>query len=318
MHTDVISISNIFSTPTLFPGDTGTIDTVCFEKMPPTSKVPHRRRNTKATRQIPRLSKLATPGLDRLPKELRLEIWRLTVEPRHVVIWQAKRYSEDFYFRYTPFPAALHVCRESRIELLRQYTPLSLSRPLSLPRQKRYHTRSRPRIKYFNPRQKRCSIYLSDGRQHYANYVNFAVDTVVFPGDYDFSMVSKALLDKFHRIQSVAIGLNMYGAIGHDTMRGLLQLSSLNSIYVILSGISEYNFKLYDPSTQYKLSLEGAPQGYTWSCLLSSFRRLIAKDWGPNPVPLQGLLATQEICPYTVPNNEFYCGQFRDWMAVTY
>lgn len=262
----------------------------------------------------PRSPRLATPGLDRLPTELRLEIWRLTIEPRQVVIWQAKRHSEDFYFRYTSFPAALHVCRESRTELLRQYIPLSLSRPLSLPRQKHYYTRSRPLVKYFNTRQKRCSIYLSDGRKHYVNYVNFAVDTIVFPGDYDLSMVSKALLGKFQFIQSVAIGLDMYGKIGHDTMRGLLQLSSLNSIYVILGGIGEENFKLCDPSTRYKLSLDGAPQGYTWGCLLSSYRRLIAKDWGQNLVPLQGLLAPS---PSSVLANELCCGQFRDWMAVT-
>jgi hypothetical protein len=284
--------------------------------MPPTLKATQKKGSIKATRRI--------PVFYRLPTELRLKIWWLTVEPRQVVIWQHRSYLEDVYFRNTPFPVALHVCRESRTELLQQYTPLSLPRPLSLHRQKRhcYNTRPRPRINYFSPCQKRRSVYFADGRKHYDNCVNFAIDTVVFPGDNDRSMVHKALRGKLQFIQSVAIGLDMHEKIGDNNMRLLLQLSSVNSIYVILGGMggyrfNGYNYKLYDPSTRYELSLDGAPQGYTWSCLLSSYRRLIAKDWGQNPVPLQGLLAHEEPSPDSVPANQLYCGDFCDWMVVT-
>ncbi|KFZ23245.1 hypothetical protein V502_02273 [Pseudogymnoascus sp. VKM F-4520 (FW-2644)] len=227
------------------------------------------------------LTKSTTFAFDRLPTELRLQIWWLTVKPRQVVIWQAHRFPDDFYFRYTTFPVALHVCRESRNELLEQYIPLPLPR-------------------HDHPGREYYEFYPSNGGKHYMNYVNFAIDTVVFPFDYDPDVLFRDLLPNLHLIQYIAISLGFHGRVADDIINHLRQLPSLKSIYVIVGAISEDEFKLYDPSARYKLYLDGAPPGYSWKSLLASYRGLIAYYWKQETesVPFQGVLACQE--PYAL------------------
>ena len=60
---------------------------------------------------------------------------------------------------------------------------------------------------YSNQSQKYCDIYIE---KHYINYINFAIDTIVFLNDYWLFAVSKALSDKFQLIQSITICTDIY------------------------------------------------------------------------------------------------------------
>lgn len=259
---------------------------------------PNHRQPTEHIRQTRSmtLTRSTTLNFNHLPIELRLQIWQLTIEPRQVVVWQASRYSDDFYFRYTAFPVALHICRESRNELLRQHTPLTLP--------SHHHRTGHQRS------------YPSNGRKHYVNYVNFAIDTVVIPGDYNLSVVFRDVFPESHLIQSIAIGVDMYGRFSRDTMHHLQQLPSLNSLYVIIAAIREEKFELYDPSTRYKLYVDEAPPGYSWKSHISSYRELIAKDWVQEPVPFKGLLASGYGKFDPTNKDVFFCDLYRHWMRV--
>jgi hypothetical protein len=110
-------------------------------------------------------------------------------------------------------------------------------------------------VNHLNQRQKRGDIYSFNTRKHYINYINFSVDTVVFPNDHELFAASKALLDKFQLIQSIVIHPDNYQEIWPQIVCRLRNLSNLNAIYIIVSGISEDTFQLYDPSARYELSL---------------------------------------------------------------
>jgi hypothetical protein len=74
----------------------------------------------------------AFPMFSRLPVELRLHIWELTVEPRTVEVrvfgshtihidYTKKREPYPRLFSSTPAPATLHTCREARDHLQKNY-----------------------------------------------------------------------------------------------------------------------------------------------------------------------------------------------------
>ena len=278
---------------------------------------PSKRRTTKALKDVgQRLEPLPLEGhlplkdpfpFNRLPVELRLRVWQFTAEPRHIMIWQPKPLHEYFYFRYTSFPVALHVCTESRSGVLPQYTRILLS-----PEGRHYEIRRNPRVDYFNG-GKKCNIYSYNGRKHYVNYINFALDTVVFPCDFNHFHTPKALSENFKLIQSIVIGTDLYDKISSNTISTLRELPSLKAIHILVSGHPETG-SIYDPSVRYKLSMTGAPQGYGWESLLASYRRLIAEDWKGDP-PLKGLVAIQKPSSYSEPADELCCGEYRDWMG---
>jgi len=75
----------------------------------------------------------AFPMFSKLPKELRLKLWKMAAEePRAVTIYSTKRKDgEDTpscFVSITPLPAILHVCVESRGAALPKYSVLSLAR----------------------------------------------------------------------------------------------------------------------------------------------------------------------------------------------
>jgi hypothetical protein len=93
------------------------------------------------------------PEFNKLPIEIRLEIWRQTIQPQNIAISDGEVRPWRFQYRFNrTFPVALHVCRESRNELLPQYTRLSLK-----------PTRN------YEPRSLAC------------RYVNFNIDTIILP-----------------------------------------------------------------------------------------------------------------------------------------
>ena len=72
----------------------------------------------------------------RLPMELRLRIWNLTMEPRLIrAKWENHIYNDDIVHDYAltagPVPSALHVCKESRQEAERKYCLVKSHLPLT-------------------------------------------------------------------------------------------------------------------------------------------------------------------------------------------
>ncbi|KAK0712165.1 hypothetical protein B0T21DRAFT_387176 [Apiosordaria backusii] len=59
------------------------------------------------------------PFFPLLPAELRLQIWRLSLPPRVVLLSQSSSYPSPTYTSPTPPPILLSVCHESRMETLR-------------------------------------------------------------------------------------------------------------------------------------------------------------------------------------------------------
>jgi hypothetical protein len=73
---------------------------------------------------------------NRLPIELRLRIWNLTMEPRLICAkWENHIYHDDIVHDYAltagPVPSALHVCKESRQEAKRKYCLVKSHLPLT-------------------------------------------------------------------------------------------------------------------------------------------------------------------------------------------
>jgi hypothetical protein len=121
-------------------------------------------------------------------------------------------------------------------------------------------------------------------------------------------------------IQSIVICPNIYQGINTWNIKILRKLPDLKAIYIMVTGVCERDFKLYNPSTRYELSMDSVPprSRITWKSLLDSYQGLIAKDWGQEPVPLKGLLANHEpSLDCVVPGpNILYLGEYRDWMVL--
>ncbi|KUJ15505.1 uncharacterized protein LY89DRAFT_114820 [Mollisia scopiformis] len=99
---------------------------------------------------------------EKLPKELQLRIWVLSMEPRIIrAKWETVIIDDNYKAIYRlscgPVPKILHICRESRAEALKHYTPI------------------KSRGAHLEQAEKRC---IKDNEN--SIYMNFDIDTLYF------------------------------------------------------------------------------------------------------------------------------------------
>jgi hypothetical protein len=232
------------------------------------------------------------PNFNKLPLEIRFKIWQYTLQPQNVAIAQDndRPWEFQYHFNHTPFPVALHVCQESRNELLRQYTCLSLTP-----------------THYRQPLSPPC------------RYVNFAIDTFIFPNlEYGLQPSFVAIGEQSQGIQSIVVGTDMYGDIGYNDVELLSKLPHLNSLRIHLGGIGVYKeILVFDPTVEHELLLDRAPESYCWSSLLGAFQRRIAKHWSGGLIPWKGFSSMDNFRePRYIHEKSFYVGEFRKWMKI--
>jgi hypothetical protein len=121
------------------------------------------------------------------------------------VVWQNHEHQTKVRhcFSQVRIPAVLHVCQQSRNEILPRYTMVSLD-----------------------------DAEREEHRRQW--YVNFEIDTVVFVGyDYILDKAFEALGEHSRMIRSLAFSLDLYGDIPERSVRSMRRkLPHLDAIYI--------------------------------------------------------------------------------------
>lgn len=235
-----------------------------------------------------------------LPPEIRSMIWRDSIERQHVFIQQQyNKFNVVCHeFRQIMIPALLHVCKESRKELLCHYTLLCLE-----------YTGSGKRRGLRSPKKSRLQ-----------SYVNFEVDTFVITGSpyIDLSAAFEAI-DDSQRIQSIAFSdIDLCRALWPRLSEFLPHLSS---IYILVAFCQvENEVKVYDPSEQHQYATlvhTHTKKACKWSDYLVALQDYMADSWkGPQPVPFKGIIACSGVVDPSLPEQvEFNLGK-TSWNLV--
>lgn len=220
------------------------------------------------------------------------------------MIWQShKNYTKyRHHLCQTRIPAALHVCRESRIELLPHYTLLSLN---DMDGEENYHLRPRPHL-------------LS--RKSPTWYVNFKVDTFVFPGyEYCLEKAFDAMGEHSQMIHTLAFSGDIYGTIREHTLAVIQNnLPYLSAIYIHVGTQARYRkVEVYNPCMRHQRpKIEG--EEWDWPRYLASLKQHIAQGWGsPQAVPFKGIIAYDNFeDPRYISEESLYLGGLCSWMKM--
>jgi hypothetical protein len=186
------------------------------------------------------------------------------------------------------------VCCHHFNELLRHYTPISLQ----------------DREGHPLPREQKC-------------YVNFKIDTFVFPGCSLLDNAFRAMGEHSQFIQSLAFSTDMHNNIDPRNVQAIkLKLPQLKAIY-IHQGISaqSYHIEIYNPCREYLVPKVFQRCGryqriyhWNWDSFLESLKEHVAERWGSHEVPFKGIVSCD---PRRSKGVAFYIGEIRHWMKVS-
>jgi hypothetical protein len=232
------------------------------------------------------------------PAEIRMKIWQDTMEGQYVVVWQNHEHQAKIRHQFSQvrIPVALHVCRESRNEILPRYTIVSLDDG-----EREGHHRLRP-----CPSPKR--------------YVNFEIDTFVFVGyDYILDKVFEAMGEHSCMIRSLAFSQDLYGDIPERSVHTIQhKLPHLNTIYIHVGNETQHHqVKVYDPCQEHipEVWTSSTKLNWNWNAFIVSLKERIAQYWDSQEVPLKGIVACDSLIePKQSKEAAFDLGELRDWM----
>jgi hypothetical protein len=232
------------------------------------------------------------------PAEIRMKIWLDAMEGQHIVVRQNHEHQTKVrhHFSQVRIPAALHVCRESRNEILPRYTMVSLDDA-----EREGHRRLSPRP---SPKW----------------YVNFEIDTFVFVGyDYLLDKAFEAMGEHSRMIRSLAFSLDLYGDIPEQSVRSMRgKLPHLNAIYIHVGNETQHNqVKVYDPCQEHipEVWTHSMKLKWDWNKFTASLEERIAQYWDSQAAPLKGIVACDSLIePRQSKEATFNLGELRDWM----
>ena len=255
-----------------------------------------------------------------LPLEIRLKIWQESISARYIVIWQESRFRllPRHYISRVNIPAGLHVCQESRQELLLYYTLLQFDNGIEEVREILDGTALR---------------ILVLPRLTPAIYINFTTDTLVFPGNtsqqasYRIFHTFQAMGNHREKIRSIAISKGDPTSpywIDQEILRSVSQLPGLKSIYILEGMLDayevarDYEVKVYDPSQRHKQPYlidrrdsRSEKKSIGWLEYRTKLENHVVKmwnsawDWNPDvprpwrrPMPLEGILTYNSLSQF--------------------
>jgi hypothetical protein len=265
-------------------------------------------------------------GFENLPIEIRSKIWQETMMAQYIVIWQEWRGTvwrgrPIHHISRVNIPVAMHICHESRQEFLRYYTLVQFDNG-----SEQVLGRDRTVTNILLPTP--------------TFYVNFAIDTLVFPGNewevrsYTLRETFSAMGTHFSKIRSIAISkgnATSSHCMDEQTLR-IMSLLPLESIYILEGPPGTYEaargseVDVYDPSQRHpKPYLIGSIDGMgsttdisyiDWPVYRTKLEEYVVSKWysawewamfdsmrraeHPPPMPLKGILTYDSL---TQPNH---------------